>query len=43
MKRLSFALPDETLKWLHREAKRLGISIGEMLRRFIDEKRTSER
>jgi hypothetical protein len=39
MKRLSFALPDKTLEWLHREAKRLGISIGELLRRFIDEHR----
>jgi hypothetical protein len=40
MERLSFALPEDTLRWLHREAKRLGISIGELLRRFIDEKRT---
>jgi len=39
MERLSFALPDDMLKWLHREARRLGISIGEMLRRWIDEKR----
>jgi hypothetical protein len=39
MERLSFAIPEDTLKWLHREAARLGISIGELLRRFIDEKR----
>ena len=39
MERLSFAIPAETLKWLHQEAQRLGISIGELLRRILDDKR----
>jgi hypothetical protein len=27
------------LTWLEREAKRLGLSVGELVRRIIDEKR----
>jgi len=41
MRRLSFALPESALAWLHSEAQRLGISVGELLRRLIDEKRAA--
>jgi len=41
MRRLSFALPEPALAWLHSEAQRLGISVGELLRRLIDKERTA--
>jgi len=37
MERLTFALTDRQLIWLSQEAKRLQISLGELLRRIIDE------
>lgn len=36
MERISFSLPAAQLSWLQREAKRLGVTIGELLRRLID-------
>ena len=39
MTRTSFALPDDTLNWLRAEAARLGISVGELLRRLLDQHR----
>lgn len=36
MERISVSLPPPQHSWLTREAKRLGITIGELLRRLID-------
>jgi hypothetical protein len=36
MFRISISLPLRQLAWLRAEAKRLGISIAELLRRMID-------
>jgi len=41
MDRLSFSLTDQQMGWLQRQARQLGISIGELLRRIIDEKRAA--
>jgi len=37
MTKIMFSLPDHQLLWLMREAKRLGVSRGELLRRLLDE------
>jgi len=42
MERLTFSLTDPQLAWLQKEAKKLGISTGELLRRLIDERRTDK-
>jgi len=39
MQRISVSLTDQQMRWLQREAQRLGISIGELLRRLIDQAR----
>ena len=39
MDRLSFSLPEPQMSWLRREAERIGITIGELLRRIIDQVR----
>jgi hypothetical protein len=39
MNRLSFSLPEPQMSWLRREAERIGITIGELLRRIIDQVR----
>jgi len=41
MQRISVSLTDQQMRWLQREAQRLGISIGELLRRLIDQARLS--
>ena len=37
--RLSITLPDPAVIWLRREAKRLGISVADVIRRLVDEVR----
>jgi len=39
MDRLSISLPRAQLDWLRAEATRLGVSMGELMRRLIDELR----
>lgn len=39
MERLSFSIPSVQMAWLRTEAERLGVSLGELLRRIIDELR----
>jgi hypothetical protein len=39
MERISLSLPPPQMSWLRREAKRIGITIGELLRRIIDQAR----
>lgn len=39
MDRITVSLPDQQMSWLKREAKRLGLTIGELLRRVIDQVR----
>jgi hypothetical protein len=39
MQRMSISLTVQQVAWLRREAKRLGITIGELLRRLIDQTR----
>jgi hypothetical protein len=39
MRKNAFSLTPQQVEWLHEEAKRLGISISELLRRIIDERR----
>lgn len=36
MDRISISLPPQQHTWLMREAKRLGVTIGELIRRLID-------
>ena len=36
MQRTSISLPEPQMSWLRSEAKRLGITVGELLRRLID-------
>lgn len=38
MKRISLSLPGRLLALLQRDAKRLGITVGELLRRLLDER-----
>lgn len=42
MKRISMFFAEPQLKWLAKEAKRLGISVSELIRRLIDEKREKD-
>ena len=42
MERITVSLPDPQMTWLQREAKRLGVTIGELLRRIIDQVRDSK-
>jgi hypothetical protein len=42
MQRITVSLPDPTMAWLKAEAKRIGITIGELLRRLIDQVRDSK-
>jgi hypothetical protein len=42
MERITISLPPPQMSWLQREAKRIGISIGELLRRLIDQVREQE-
>ena len=42
MERITVSLPDPQMAWLKREAKRIGITIGELLRRLIDQVRDSK-
>lgn len=37
MARLNLSLPEPQRAFLHAEAERLGISVGELVRRIIDE------
>ena len=39
MNRLSISFAPPALKWLQREAEKLGISIGELVRRLVDQAR----
>jgi hypothetical protein len=42
MNQLSIAFTAQQLSWLRSEAKRLGITMGELMRRLIDEKRVAK-
>ena len=42
MSRLNLVLTEPQKRWLEREAKRLGLSIGELLRRIIDQVREAK-
>jgi hypothetical protein len=42
MNQISVAFTQKQLAWLRSEAKRLGLSIGELMRRIIDEKREAK-
>lgn len=42
MERITISLPPPQMTWLQREAKRLGVTIGELLRRIIDQVRNSK-
>jgi hypothetical protein len=37
--RINITVTAPQLMWLEREAKRLGLTVGELVRRIIDEKR----
>ena len=39
--RMSVTLSDPQNRWLKAEAKKLGLSVGELLRRIVDEKRAA--
>jgi hypothetical protein len=39
MDRISLSIPSPQMSWLKREAKRLGVTVGELLRRIIDQVR----
>jgi hypothetical protein len=42
MERVTVSLPSSQLSWLRREAERIGITIGELLRRILDQVRDSK-
>ena len=42
MERLSISIPPPQMAWLRAEADSLGVSLGELLRRIIDELRKSK-
>lgn len=42
LSRTTINLTPPQLSWLRREAKRLGLTLGELLRRIIDEKRETK-
>ena len=39
LERITIGLGSPAIAWLRRESKRLGISIGELIRRLIDQAR----
>ena len=39
MARLNLSIPTPQIVWLQTEAERLGISVGELVRRIVDEYR----
>ena len=39
MPRISCSLSDQQMEWLRAEARRIGITVGELLRRIIDQSR----
>jgi hypothetical protein len=39
MERISLSLPPPQIEWLRSEAERIGITVGELLRRIIDQSR----
>jgi hypothetical protein len=41
VERITFSLPAPQVSWLADEAKRIGITIGELLRRIIDQAKDS--
>jgi hypothetical protein len=43
LQQISIAFTAPQLKWLHAEARRLGLSIAELLRRLVDEHRAAAR
>jgi hypothetical protein len=42
MERITISLPPPQMSWLRREAERLGVTIGELLRRILDQVRDSK-
>ena len=42
MERLSFSIPPLQMAWLRAEADSLGVTLGELLRRIIDQVRTDK-
>jgi hypothetical protein len=42
MHRMSVSFSEPQSEWLEAEAARLGISVGELLRRFVDQVRPAE-
>jgi hypothetical protein len=42
LSRTTINLTPPQLTWLRREAQRLGLTLGELLRRIIDERRTAK-
>jgi hypothetical protein len=42
MERLNLSIPAPQFTWLHAEAERLGISVGELVRRIIDDYRDAQ-
>jgi hypothetical protein len=42
MDRITVSFPQVTMAWLRRESKRLGVTIGELLRRIVDEARSTK-
>jgi hypothetical protein len=42
MERITLSLPPQQMSWLKHEAKRIGVTIGELLRRIIDQVRDSK-
>ena len=42
MARLNLSIPAPQIVWLEAEAERLGISVGELVRRIIDQHRETQ-
>lgn len=42
LERTTFQLSGPQLTWLRKEAKKLGVTMGEFLRRILDEKREAK-
>jgi hypothetical protein len=42
MNRLSVSFPAPAMTWLRKEAKRLGITVADLLRRIVDDIREAE-
>jgi len=43
MARMSLTMTDPQLAWLRREAKKLGITVADLIRRIIDQNRVEQR